>query len=379
MFLHIYKYRIKSLLHSKEEVFWCFLFPLLLATCFHVAFSAIGTKAYDFHSIPVAVVIENENPAFEQTLASIAEDDSQGEPFLIIKSVSKEKAEDLLSSKKVDAIITVDKSIRVTVTQNGLNQTAIQSFVSQYLQQASVLSDIAGSHPESLNQIIEQMKDQTALIKEQSLTKTKVDPLICYYLSLIGMAALFGGFLGTECARQMKANLSDVGMRKCISPAHRLTMILAEFFATYTLHLMAMFLLLIYLLFGLKLDLGNQIGYLIITCITGSLVGVSSGFFIGSLSKLSEIAKGTIFLIFSLGSSFLSGLMVSDIKIAIQHHAPFINHINPGTLIQDALYSLLIFETHERFYTNMITLVLYAVLFCGASYFMSRRESYASL
>ena len=379
MFLHIYKYRIKSLLRSKEEVFWCFLFPILLATCFHVAFSAIGTKAYDFHSIPVAIVTEQENPAFTQTLDAIAKDDSQGEPFLIVKKVSSQKANDLLSDKKVDAIITLDEQLRVTIAQNGLNQTAIQSFVNQFLQKSTVINDIASAHPETLNQIIEQMKDESSVIKEQSLTKSKIDPLICYYLSLIGMAALFGGFLGTECARQMKANLSNVGMRKCISPTHRLTMILAEFFATYTLHLLAMMVLLLYMIFGLHIDLGNQIGYLILTCITGSLVGVSSGFFIGSLSKLSEIAKVTIFLIFSLGSSFLSGLMVSDIKIAIQHHAPIINHINPGTLIQDALYSLLIFETHERFYTNMITLVIYAVLFCGASYFMTRRESYASL
>lgn len=379
MFLHLYKYRIKSLLHSKEEVFWCFLFPLLLASCFYVAFSAIGEKAYDFHSIPIAVVFEKNNTTFEQTLESIAKDDSQGEPFLIVKKVNKEQASVLLSSKKVDAIITVSDSIAVKVAKSGLNQTAVQSFVNQYMQQASVIQDIASFHPESLNETIREMKATTSYVSEQPLTKNKVDPLICYYLSLIGMAALFGGFLGTECAKQMKANLSAVGMRKCISPANRLTMILAEFFATYTLHLLSMMTLLIYMLFILKIDLGNQIGYVLLTSVTGSLVGVSSGFFIGSLSKLSEIAKATIFLIFSLGSSFLSGLMVSDIKIAVQHHLPILNHLNPATLIQDALYSLLIYDTHQRFYTNIFTLLLYAVLFCGASYLMSRRESYASI
>ena len=173
MFLHIYKYRIKSLLRSREEVFWCFLFPILLATCFHVAFSAIGTKAYDFHSIPVAVVIEQDHPAFIQTLDAIAKDDSQGEPFLIVKKVDSKKANDLLSDKKVDAIITSDEQLHVTVAQNGLNQTAIQSFVNQFLQKSTVINDIASAHPETLNQIIEQMKDETSAIKEQSLTKSK--------------------------------------------------------------------------------------------------------------------------------------------------------------------------------------------------------------
>lgn len=379
MFWHLYKYRLKSLINSREEVFWNILFPLFLATCFSVAFSAIGTKAYDFHSIPVAIVYESENDAFQQTIEAISKDDSQGDPFLTITEGTAAKATSLLADGDVDAIITVNDSIEVTVAKSGLNQTAVQSFVSQYLQQASVIQDIMANHPESLDQVLKAMTQSNTYITSSSITDSDVDPLTGYYLSLIGMTALFGGFFGIQCANQLKADLSPVGMRKCISPAHRGKMILAEFAATYTLHVTSLFILLLYMISILQINLGDQFGYIALTCGIGSLVGISSGIFIGSLPKVKEGGKIAIFLIYSLGSSFLSGLMVSDIKNMLQHSAPLVNKLNPGTVIQDSLYSLLIYNTHDRYFSNMIILTIYAVSLCLISYFITRRESYASL
>ena len=205
-----------------------------------------------------------------------------------------------------------------------------------------------------------------------------MDEMSSYYFSLIGMAALFGGFFGQTIARQMKPNITGEGMRKTIAPAKRQTIIAAEFLAACTVQLVSMALLLFYMLCVLRIDMGNQAGYIALTCVMGSLVGIASGMFVGSL-PVKEGVQVSIFLVYSLGSSFLAGLMVHPIKIWIAKTVPIINRLNPATLIQDALYSLVIYDTHTRFFTNIITLGVYTVVLCVLSYLMTRRKSYANL
>ncbi len=379
MFWHLYKYRLKAMLNSKTEIFWNFVFPILLCTCFVVAFSSINSKAYLFHTIPVAVVYEKDNPEFEATLTAVAKDDSQGEAFMSITDCSADDAKEMLKDNSVDAAIIVGDDISVLVDSQGINQTAIQSFISQYIQKASVIKDIASTNPEQLQTVIDQMSDSTEYIQEASLTDNKIDPLSSYYFSLIAMTALFGSFFGLQCALQMKADTSGVGIRKCICPAGRGKMIIAEFLATYTLQLATMVTLLLYMKFIVRIDMGTQYGYIALTCAVGSLFGVSFGLFVGCIPRLKAAVRDTITVSFSLLSSFLAGLMVSDLKMFLQKNAPAVNMINPATLIQDALYSLLIYNTHERYFLNMIILTAYSVILCVVSLLMTRRESYASI
>lgn len=372
MFGHIFKYRFLTFMRAKEEVFWNALFPLILATCFMVAFSGIDDKAHNFHSIPVAVVYEQEDTIFKSVITSVSEDDSNGEQFLKLTEADATSAAELLENKKVDAIITVNDSVSVTVKDNGINQTAISSFVTQYLQKLELIKDLGAEN-------ITSIFNTANFINDKGLAAKNVSSTLCYYFSLIGMAALFGGFFGLKCARQMKADTTPEGFRKSLSPAKRNTLILAEFLSAYLIHMITLVILFLYLRFVLRLDFCGQLGYFALTCAAGSLVGVSFGMLIGSIPRLKEGLQIGIFLAFSLGSSFLGGLMVAEIKIYFQHHAPIINLLNPTTLIEDSLYSLIIYNTHERYFTNLIILVAYAVVFCAASYFMTRRKSYASL
>lgn len=372
MFGHIFKYRFLSFLRNRTETFWTCLFPIVLGTCFMVAFSGIDEKAYTFHSIPVAVVYEENNEIFKNVVDTLAKDDSQGEKFLTVTESNADDAMALLKDKKVDGVITVTDTVKLTVGENGINQTALHAFLTQYLQKIELIKKLGPAH-------IEEIFETKEFITSRSLNENKVGTMTCYYFSLIGMAALFGGFFGTQLASQMKADQTPEGLRKCVSPAKRNTLIVAEFLAAYAIHLCSLFILLLYMIFVMKVNFGNQIGYVALTCAAGSLVGIASGMFIGSIPKLKEGMKVTIFLCYSLGSSFLSGLMVADIKIYFQHHAPLVNLLNPATLIQDALYSLVIYNTHDRFFQNIAILAGYAVLLCFASYLMTRRESYASL
>lgn len=378
MFGHLYKYRLKSLLHMKEDIFWCLFFPIILCTCFFAAFSGISDKTNNFHSIPTAVVYEKENAIFKATLDAVSKSDTQGEEFLNVTETDGASAKSLLKDGKVDAIIYVGDEISMTVAKSGLNQTAVQSFLDEFEQKSSLISDIVKENPDKLVSLIGNIFSSRTYISEKKLTDSPMDEMSVYYFSLIGMAALFGGFLGSSVARQMQPNITPEGMRKSTAPVKRHTMIAAEFLAAYTLQLISMAILLFYMICVLRINLGNEAGYVALTCATGSLVGIASGIFVGSL-PVKENVQIAIFLVYSLGSSFLSGLMVHPIKIWIEKSVPIINCINPATLIQDALYSLVIYNTHERFFTNIITLTVISVILCTLSYLMTRRKSYANL
>lgn len=378
MFGHLYKYRLKSLLHMKEDIFWCLFFPIILCTCFFAAFSGISDKTNNFHSIPTAVVYEKENAIFRATLDAVSKSDTQGEEFLNVTETDGASAKSLLKDGKVDAIIYVGDEISMTVAKSGLNQTAVQSFLDEFEQKSSLISDIVRENPDKLVSLIGNIFSSRTYISEKKLTDSPMDEMSVYYFSLIGMAALFGGFLGSSVARQMQPNITPEGMRKSTAPVKRHTMIAAEFLAAYTLQLISMAILLFYMICVLRINLGNEAGYVALTCATGSLVGIASGIFVGSL-PVKENVQIAIFLVYSLGSSFLSGLMVHPIKIWIEKSVPIINCINPATLIQDALYSLVIYNTHERFFTNIITLTVISVILCTLSYLMTRRKSYANL
>lgn len=378
MFGHLYKYRLKSLLCMKEDIFWCLFFPIILCTCFFAAFSGISDKTNNFHSIPTAVVYEKENAIFKATLDAVSKSDTQGEEFLNVTETDIASAKSLLNDGKVDAIIYVGDEISMTVAKSGLNQTAVQSFLDEFEQKSSLISDIVKENPDKLVSLIGNIFSSRTYISEKKLTDSPMDEMSVYYFSLIGMAALFGGFLGSSVARQMQPNITPEGMRKSTAPVKRHTMIAAEFLAAYTLQLISMAILLFYMICVLRINLGNEAGYVALTCAAGSLVGIASGIFVGSL-PVKENVQIAIFLVYSLGSSFLSGLMVHPIKIWIEKSVPIINRINPATLIQDALYSLVIYNTHERFFTNIITLTVISVILCTLSYLMTRRKNYANL
>lgn len=378
MFGHLYKYRLKSLLRMKEDIFWCLFFPIILCTCFFAAFSGISDKTNNFHSIPTAVVYEKENAIFKATLDAVSKSDTQGEEFLNVTETDIASAKSLLNDGKVDAIIYVDDEISMTVAKSGLNQTAVQSFLDEFEQKSSLISDIVKENPDKLVSLIGNIFSSRTYISEKKLTDSPMDEISVYYFSLIGMAALFGGFLGSSVARQMQPNITPEGMRKSTAPVKRHTMIAAEFLAAYTLQLISMAILLFYMICVLHINLGNEAGYVALTCAAGSLVGIASGIFVGTL-PVKENVQIAIFLVYSLGSSFLSGLMIHPIKIWIEKSMPIINRINPATLIQDALYSLVIYNTHERFFTNIITLTVISVILCTLSYLMTRRKNYANL
>lgn len=381
MFFHIYKYRLKSMIRQKEELFWIFCFPIILAICFYAAFSNINASTETFEAIDVAVNIEDEeNSLYFKAMLDSLSDDKSDNKMLNITYASKEEALKLLDEKEVTGIITfADNAPSLTINENGIYESILKSILDKYIQSMSILDNIDKTNTALVMNVMQAASNDTSFITEAKLTDGNIDNFSNYYYSLIAMACMFGAMSGQVCATQMKANLSATGMRKNLIATPRMTVIAGDILATYTIHAISDVILVIFLQYVLGLNLAPNNFLILVTALVGSLIGISIGILVGSIPKWSENAKMGLNVGISLFSSFLSGLMIGDMKYIIEKTIPIVNKLNPATVITDALYSLNIYDTYDKYITSMISLLIMSFVLCLASYFLTRRESYENL
>ncbi len=382
MFWHIFKYRLKALFHEKSEFFWNMIFPLILATCFYAAFSNITKSTESFSTIPVAVVLED--TATEEYFVNMMDGLSQAEgdevPFFLVQYCSLEEGEALLKDKEVEGLILMKEGKpTLTVIENGIYQTMIKAVLDKYVQTMDIVTQMIPAHANKLEEVTAAVSGEVSFLKEKKLTDGNTDLVLDYFFGLIAMTCLMGTTTGQYISMHIKANLSGIGLRKSISSANRMTMVLADFASTFTMAIAANTLLLIYLKYILKLNLGAGFWEILPVTMAGSLIAISLGMLVGFLPKLGEGGKLAINISFTLFSSFLSGLMMGGIKYMIEKNCPIINRINPATLISDALHSLNIYDTYEKYTQCMITMIIMSVVLFIASILIARRETYDSI
>ena len=384
MFLHVYKYRLKTIFRSRVDLFWILLFPLLLGTCFYTAFHNLTKSLEEFNTIPVAIVCEDDADLtfFKAYIDALSSEENN---ILSATYTTSDEAQSLLSDKKITGIITFKDSIpsltflNTDSTNTSVSQSILKELMDSYIQSLDILSNVEPEDTESLMAVIANLGQNADYIIERKLTDGNTDYMLDYYFSLIAMTCLFGSYSGHSCANFLKANLSAQGMRKCLSSTKRLTLILGDFFASCTFPVISNIILIIYLNYILKINLGGNVLLIILTAAIGSIIGVSIGLFIGAIPGMKDSLKNGIMTASSLFLSFLSGLMVGGIKYKIEKVVPIVNKLNPATVITDALYSLNIYDTHDQFFTCIAILAVTIVILCTLSYLMIRRESYASI
>ena len=77
--------------------------------------------------------------------------------------------------------------------------------------------------------------------------------------------------------------------------------------------------------------------------------------------------------------SFLSGLMIADMRIIVEDTCPIINRINPVALVYDSFYAINTFDTNDRLYRNLLSLLVISVIAIVLGNIFGRRRRYASL
>ena len=377
MFMHILKYELKGGLRSKDLIIWLILFPILLGTVFKVGFGSIYEKTEKFNSIPVAVVEETENKAFRQVLENI---ESADEPFITASFTDKAKAEKLLDDGDVEGIIFSGEKLSLTVKEKGLRETMLKSFVEQYSVREKIAMDAFETAPEKAQEVIETLTAETvSSCREIPVTQGNPDVYAQYFYNLIAMVAIFGCITGMTVTVRRQADLSALGARSCCSPVPKSISVLASLASSFLLQTVCMTVCVTFLAFVLKVDFGDRLWLVYPTAILGGILGVSFGFLVGSLARVSEKVKTAILMTTSMLLCFFSGLMMGNMKAIVAEKAPWFNNINPVAVISDCFYCLNIYEDYDRYFTKLITMAVTIVIFITLGIIASRRKKYASI
>ena len=370
------KYALLTKLRNPSIVFWPFLFPLALATLMYFAIGQMDQA--DFETVPAAVVVEEEGEAVDSFLPFVdAMDESSG--LIRAEKMTEEAALKALEKGEAEGIFYVGNDVRLTVSGNGFPESILQSVLASYQSGEEAVKDIARLHPEGMQDALEKMKEYDTAVNQVSLGGTTIDGNVQIFYALIGMACLYGCFIGFGCALWLQANLTALAARRCVAPVHRRKLILTEFGAGFLVHFANMIVLLAYMRYVLKLEFTGSFAEMTGLVLVGSMFGVSMGIFVGSLGKVGEGIRIGILLGISMSLSFLAGLMDASVKDAVEQHAPVLSRVNPAALISDALYCINVYDAPERFADNMVILIIMSALMVGGAFLIVRRERYGSI
>ena len=381
--IHIFQYSFKRFFRNKAELFWILLFPILLGTMFKMAFGGI-TESEQFQAIPVAIVCDDSEAA--KIFRMVADElGKEGEnQFLDITYCKDEQAKNLLKNEKVNGILYVSDKVTLTLSgdsgSNNINSSILNCFVQQYHIQQTAIAEIETKHPENLATVVNSMKEENSYIKEVSLSRNKEeDNYTQYFYNLMAMSCLFTSMSGLLVAIYNQGNLSELGARKNLSPTHKLKSIVGELTACILSRFCCNLIAFFYVAFVLQVSITTRLPLAILALFISCLVGVTSGFFLGSIGKMAEQTQTGIAVGVHLFSCFLSGLMVGNMRQIVEDTCPIINKINPAALISDSFYSIATYDSLDRYFQNIGTLILWAIVFVAGGFFMTRRRKYASL
>ena len=393
MFIHNFKYAFKTLFKNRMLIFWTFAFPIILGTLFNMAFSNIENgEKLDIINI---AIINNENfennEAFKKSFEELSDENNEDRLFNT-QYTTEEKAKELLDKGEIVGYMQLkeDKPI-LTFATSGINETILKYVTEEIEQTSDIIKNLSETeiqkqiasrnyninYEEIYNEVIELAKEDN--VKLKNISNSNLSYTMIEFYTLIAMTCLYGGMLSMVSINQTLANMSNKGKRIAVSPTKKGTIILSSLLASYIAQLIGVTILFVYTLFVLKVDYGDNTGLIILISMIGSFAGLTLGTFVGTLFKTNENAKTGILIAVTMLWCYLSGMMGITMKYVVDKNIPIINKINPASMITDGFYSLYYYDTLDRYWFNIISLLIFSLVLIAISFFSLRRQKYDSI
>lgn len=393
MFIHNFKYSLKALLRNKMLIFWTFAFPIILGTLFKVAFSNIeNSEKLDIINI---AIVQNEefenNEAFKTSFEKLSDENNEDRLFNT-KYTTKEEAKDLLNKGEIIGYMELkqDKPVLTFVT-NGIDETVFKHVAEEIVQTSDIIKQLSQTqiqkqiasgnyiinYDEIYNKAIEMAKEDNVELK--NISNSNLSYTMIEFYTLIAMTCLYGGMLSMVSINQILANMSNKGKRTAVSPTKKSIIILSSLLASYIVQLIGLAILFLYTLFVLGVDYGSNTGLIILLAIVGSFAGLALGTFVGTIFKASENTKTGILIALTMLGCYLSGMMGITMKYIVDKNVPIVNKINLASMITDGFYSLYYYDRLDRYWFNIASLLIFALILIVISFFSLRRQKYDSI
>lgn len=389
MFTHNFKYSLKVLFRNKSLIFWTYIFPLILALLFNLAFKDIESNEV-LKTIDIAVVNSEsfENDTITKNI--LKELSSEENKIFNIEYTDLEKSKELLENKEISGYIIYDNDIKIVINNNGINETILKYTLDEIQNTKNMVNIMLNSsitkeinngnininYNEIYNNIMNKISNTN--IKLNDISNKNLSYTMIEYYTLIAMAALYGSMLSMYITNYNDARMCPVGKRKNVSPTNKMTLIVSGLLSSYIVQLIGMFILFMFMIFILKIEF-IKLEKVIFLSLLSSLAGLSLGVFVSSVFKAKENTKTGIIITITMICCYLSGMMGITMKYIIDTNIPIINKINPANMITDALYSLYYYEDNIRYSFNIISLIIFSTIMILISYLKLRREKYDSI
>lgn len=370
-----YFYRVKRLLRNRILFFWSIVFPMVLAAFFKMAFSSIVEKEWAFETIPVAVAAQDGSGRDGMLISFLEEMENEDTVFFEVIEAERSEAEKLLRENHVTAVILTGEETSVLLRENGLSATVVKTVLDGYLQSREIFMDAAANG--KLREVTQAFATELPVLSTREFKGTSKDPTIQYFQALLAMASLYGAMYGLLNAKELNPGLSAEAARRVAAPVPRLSTALTDLAAAFTVQYLQFLILIAYFILILRIDFGRINAWLFLAGAVHSLLGVSVGYFIGCAVRKKPGVQQAVMMSSVMLSSFLAGLMVGDIRIEIELAAPWLNRINPATLIANSLHALCIMGDMRQYALCMAGMLLWcAALFGGSIAALALHQSY---
>ncbi len=392
MFIHNFKYTLKTLFKNKMLIFWTYAFPIILGTFFYLAFSNIeNSEKLDIIDIAIVKNEEyNSDLIYSETFNKLSDNTNKDKIFNIKYVDNEDQAKKMLKNDKITGYLILSDTPKVNIKENGINETIFKSVVDEIYSTKKMINTITIDQLSNMDSnntnigynkvydnVINIINDSRANIKD--ISSSNLSYTMIEFYTLIAMSCLYGGILGMVAINNILPNMTNIGKRVTVSPSHKFSLIISSTLASYLVQIIGIVILFIYTIFALKVDYGSNLPLIILLSLVGSLAGLSLGIFVASIFKLNDNAKTGILISFTMLGCFLSGMMGITMKYIVDKNIPLINKINPASMITDGFYSLYYYNTTERFYFNVASLFIFSLIMIILSFNSLRRQKYDSI
>lgn len=378
-FIHSFKYAIKATFRDKMSLFWTLMFPIGLATFMYMAFGNIFEKDELLRTIDVAIVSDEKTTMLESVLDEIKIEN--GDKLINVScrynSATENEARKSLEDDKITAIIFAD-DCSLVVKENSYDVMVVESVLKQYKQRAAIVENIIKENPKALISITKQMSEENQYFTETSTTNGNQNQYYNFFYAIFAMSCLFASMSGVERTKRLHANESALGMRRCVSSTKRRVALITEYISLLLFQFVIELITLLYMKI-IGIDFGNKYPQIALVLLVGCSIGISLGVIVGSFSRLSSGAMIGVSISISMILSVLADLCVSGVKDYIEHHIPIVNRINPAALLTDSFYCLSVYDNYDRYFKNIITMALIALVLLIVSILFMKRNRYESV
>ena len=221
--LHLMKYRLLLCLRDRSSMFWGLCFPLQLSTLFYFTIMQGGKDTSVLEPVKVAFVSCKAGSDGQADGALQAGSDGQADT---ISTIKKEQSEKMAAAGGVGSSV-----------GDGSSQVG-----SSAIDDNSLADDSSHSYTHTV-----------------TLGGHSMDGNMQYFFALIAMTCLYGCFLGLNATLKSRANLSPLGLRRSVTPTHKLKLVLSDMLVTFFMQTLNLLVLLLFLTRILGLDLGGFI------------------------------------------------------------------------------------------------------------------------